>query len=73
MDTLQQQMRLVGEKLRRAREAKILSHRELAILAGLSPTTVIKLETGGVSTPHAKTIRKLASALEIDARELLED
>jgi transcriptional regulator with XRE-family HTH domain len=66
-------MKLVGAKLRQARETKILSHRELAIKAGLSPTTVLKLENAEISTPHPRTIRKLADALEIDARDLLED
>jgi transcriptional regulator with XRE-family HTH domain len=65
-------MQLVGDKLRKAREDKILSHRELALRAELSPTTVLKLENAEVSTPHPRTIRKLAAALEIDARELLE-
>jgi len=73
MDTLPQQMKLSGKKLRRAREAQILSHRELAIKAGLSPTTVLKLENADVSTPHPRTIRKLVDALGVDARELLED
>jgi transcriptional regulator with XRE-family HTH domain len=67
------QMELNGEKLRKARENALLSHRELAIRAGLSPTTVLKLENAGVSTPHARTIRKLVAALEVEPRELLED
>ena len=67
------QMRLDGEKLRKARENALLSHRELAIKAGLSPTTVLKLENAGTSTPHAQTIRKLVAALEVEPRELLED
>ncbi len=62
-----------GKKLGRARVNAILSHRELAIRAGLSPTTVLKLENAEISTPHPRTIRKLADALAIDARELLED
>jgi predicted GIY-YIG superfamily endonuclease/DNA-binding XRE family transcriptional regulator len=53
---------LSGTKLRRLRMTYILSHRELAIMAGLSPTTVLKLENAEVSTPHLRTIRKLAAA-----------
>jgi transcriptional regulator with XRE-family HTH domain len=67
------QMKLDGEKLRKARENALLSHRELAIKAGLSPTTVLKLENAGISTPHVRTIRKLVAALEVEPRELLED
>jgi transcriptional regulator with XRE-family HTH domain len=59
-----------GEKLRRLREERFLSHRELANLAGVSPTTVINLETNQEISPQRRTIRKLARALEVDPHEL---
>jgi len=59
-----------GEKLRRLREERFLSHRELANLAGVSPTTVINLETNEEISPQRRTIRKLARALEVDPHEL---
>ena len=59
-----------GEKLRRLREERFLSHRELANLASVSPTTVINLETNQEISPQRRTIRKLARALEVDPHEL---
>jgi transcriptional regulator with XRE-family HTH domain len=60
-----------GEKLRRVRDEHLLSQRELAEKAGLSPTTILKLEAGRVAEPHPRTIRKLAQALEVDPREIV--
>jgi transcriptional regulator with XRE-family HTH domain len=71
MTTMLPTMEVVGAKLRRLREERILSHRELALKANLSPTTVLKLENAEKSKPHPRTIRKLAEALDIDPRELL--
>ena len=65
--------RIDGEKLRRVRDERLLSQRELAEKAGLSPTTILKLEAGRVTDPHPRTVRKLAQALDVEARELLED
>ena len=63
--------RIDGEKLRALREARFLSHRELAKRAGVSPTTVLNLEAGKAE-PQRRTIRKLAQALEVDPAELVE-
>ena len=62
-----------GEKLRALREERFLSHRELAKLAGVSPTTVLNLETNPETSAQRRTIRKLAGALGVKPRELLED
>ena len=63
---------LDGEKLRALREERFLSHRELAKLAGVSPTTVLNLETNPETVAQRRTVRKLAEALGLDPRELLE-
>ena len=60
-----------GEKLRQLREERFLSHRELAKLAGVSPTTVLNLESDKEVSPQRRTIRKLAGALEVDPAELV--
>jgi transcriptional regulator with XRE-family HTH domain len=65
--------RISGEKLRRVRDARLLSQRELAVKADLSPTTVLKLESDRVEDPHPRTVRKLAAALEVDPREIIAD
>ena len=62
-----------GEKLRALREKKFLSHRELAKNAGVSPTTVLNLETGNVLEAQRRTIRKLAEALGVGPADLVQD
>jgi transcriptional regulator with XRE-family HTH domain len=61
-----------GEKLRALREGKFLSHRELAKIAGVSPTTVLNLE-GRKAEAQRRTVRKLAEALGVDPAELVGD
>jgi transcriptional regulator with XRE-family HTH domain len=64
--------RISGEKLKEVRDRRLLSQRELAEKAGLSPTTILKLEDDRVKEPHPRTIRKLAEALGVDPAELVE-
>lgn len=61
-----------GEKLRELRERRFLSHRELAQLADVSPTTVLNLEKGQAE-PQRRTIRKLAGALGVEPAELVKE
>ncbi len=63
--------RISGDRLRKVRDMRLLSQRELAERAGLSPTTILKLESGRVDEPHPRTIRKLAVALGVDPDELV--
>jgi HTH-type transcriptional regulator, competence development regulator len=63
--------RISRDRLRKLRDMRLLSQRELAERAGLSPTTILKLESGRVDEPHPRTIRKLADALEVDPAELV--
>lgn len=46
----------------------MLSQRELAARAGVSPATIVRLENG--HDAHHKTVRKLAEALGISPRDL---
>ena len=48
-----------------------MSHRALATVAGLSPTTVLKLELGKGESPR-RTVRKLAKALDVEPHELFD-
>ncbi len=59
------------DSLKQARDKRLLSQRELAAKAGLSPTTILKLEAGRVEESHPRTVRKLAEALEVDPAELV--
>lgn len=56
--------------LRRLRELRALSQRELAACAGLSVTTVNRIE-GSRHKPMPRTVRKLAEALGVSPEELL--
>ncbi len=62
----------MNSSLRRLRELRALSQRELAALAGLSVTTVNRIETGQ-HKPMPKTVRKLAEALGASPEELLSE
>jgi HTH-type transcriptional regulator, competence development regulator len=62
-----------ADKLRRLRNESLLSQRELAEKAGLSPTTILKLEAGRVEESHPRTVRKLVQALDVRPSELLEE
>lgn len=72
MTTMTPSMRVIGAQLRRLREEKLLSHRELAAKAGVSPTTLLNLETADTSNPQLRTIRKIAAALEVDPFDFVE-
>ena len=60
-----------ADKLRSLRNERLLSQRELAEKAGLSPTTILKLEAGRVDESHPRTVRKLVQALDVKPGELL--
>ena len=57
--------------LREARIRKLLTVRGLAKLAGISPVTLQDIEAGR-RTPQPGTMRKLATALELDPGEVAE-
>src|SRR3712207_5750482 len=58
-------------KLKRLREDRVLSQRELARMAGLTHVTVWRLENG-FTEAHAQTIRKIANVLGVEPRELVQ-
>jgi len=58
------------QKLKRLREDRVLSQRELARQARLAQGTVWRLESG-FPQAHPSTIRKIAVALGVEPRELL--
>jgi transcriptional regulator with XRE-family HTH domain len=60
----------IGARLRELREERFLSHRELAQKAGVSPTTVLRIENDEGDTQR-RTVRKLAAALGVEPRELV--
>ncbi len=56
--------------IRKLRQTKGLTQRELAALAGVSPGTVYRLETGRRGA-YPVTVRKLASALGVAPEALV--
>jgi transcriptional regulator with XRE-family HTH domain len=57
--------------LREAREAQFLTQGELAERSGVSRQTINRIEQGEIE-PRFKTIRRLATALGVEPRELVE-
>ena len=59
------------EKLRQYREARKLSLRGLAKIAGVHYVSLVRLE-GGTFDPRLSTLRKLAQALEVSVCDLID-
>lgn len=59
----------IAELIRATREAKGWSQETLARTAGVSTSTVIRLETGR-QVPYAGTLYELADALELSLEDL---
>ena len=57
-------------KLKRLREERVLSQRELARMAGLTHQTVWRYENGFTSA-HPRTIRKIAGVLGVQPKDLV--
>ncbi len=55
--------------LRRVREGKLLTQRELAASAGLTQATVQRIESGATRA-RISTVRRLAEALGVDPWDL---
>ncbi len=64
-------MRLNGQRLRELRQRSLLTQAELAARAGTTEATVNRLELG-LQQARISTIRKLTSALGVNAEDLIE-
>ena len=62
----------IGERLKQMRLNRAMSQRKLADAAGMSQRAIVDLEANR-REPHPSTLGKLAEALGIEPRELLED
>jgi transcriptional regulator with XRE-family HTH domain len=71
LDKMQSLVAYIGSQLKQLRDERFLSHRELARLAGVSPTTVLSIERNETE-PQRRTVRKLASALGVEPSKLVE-
>lgn len=59
-------------RLRRIREQKALSLRQLEQLSGVDYSTISKIETGESRSPKLETIVRLAQALGVNLSELID-
>jgi transcriptional regulator with XRE-family HTH domain len=60
----------IGDKLRGFRKRALLTQEQLAQRSGVGITTIVRIERNQVE-PHARTIRKLAQALDLEPKDLL--
>lgn len=63
-------MRIDGQRLKDARERRLLTLRELAELSGVSAANLSRIENGK-QEPEIRTVKTLAAALRIDVSELI--
>jgi transcriptional regulator with XRE-family HTH domain len=61
----------IGERLKRLRTLNALTQAQLAQRAGVTTATVARAERDEIE-PHMTTVRKLAEALGVHPRELVE-
>jgi transcriptional regulator with XRE-family HTH domain len=64
-------MEHVGELVRYHRGRASMTQEDLAEKAGVSPTTVVRLESGEIKRPRTETLAKLAKALGVDPSTLV--
>jgi transcriptional regulator with XRE-family HTH domain len=62
-----------GEKLRHERRGAGLTQAELAERSDVAQSTIAQIEGGARPNPHPRTLKKLAQALGIETRQLLDD
>ena len=66
-------VKINGEKLQQLRLERFLSRDEVAEKSGIHRDHIGRLERGEGGESRPPTVRKLAEALDVDPRELLDD
>ena len=61
----------IAEKIKEYRTKLNLTQEELAVKAKIPYTTLVKIESGQVKNPTVKTLKKIATALDITVDNLL--
>ena len=64
---------MLSENVKKIRKQRELSQDKLAKLAGITLTTLVKIEAGANDNPTLKTLKSLADALEVTVNDLIED
>ncbi len=63
---------MLAQNIKKLRKQHKLSQEQLAQKAGITYSTLIKIESGANSNPTIKTIKKLAGTLRISIDKLTE-
>ena len=63
---------MINKKIKKYRKDKKLSQEELARKAGVTYSTIIKIESGANDNPTVKTLKKIADALGTTIDELVQ-
>jgi len=70
MDTVRDVVKVNGAKLRHHRALALMTQEDLVKASGVSRDTISRIELGQQNA-HPRTLKKLAKALDVDPRELL--
>jgi transcriptional regulator with XRE-family HTH domain len=62
---------MIGDNIKKFRRKKGLSQDNLARVAGIPYTTLIKIESNVVKRPSVQNVAKIAVALEVKIEDLL--
>lgn len=61
----------IGRTIKKLREEKSISQKDLAKMAGISYSTLTKIETGVIISPKIEKLILLAKALEVKIDDLI--
>lgn len=64
---------IIGPQIKALRESQGLSQFKLAVLCGLSPDYIYKIENNKVANIGIQKLAQIAEALHVDVKELLND
>jgi transcriptional regulator with XRE-family HTH domain len=64
---------MLADNIKRYRNGKGLSQEQLAQKAGITYSTLAKLESGVNQNPKVKTLQQIARALEVSLDDLMKD
>jgi len=62
----------IGDNLKRWREYRLMTQQELADAAELGVASIVRIENNHTA-PRFSTIKKLANALDLEARQLISE
>lgn len=61
----------ISQNIKKAREARGLSCRQVSLAAGLSQSAVAQIERQDIESPRLETLERIAIALGVSVEELI--